>query len=61
MRLVASLSCSGSNCSCPSIYETDEGTYIIQGKKVNAEKIKQVNIPPDEELVEIPAELLNKI
>ncbi|MBD3228456.1 MAG: hypothetical protein GF329_09730 [Candidatus Lokiarchaeota archaeon] len=61
MRLVASLSCAGSNCGCPSIYETDEGTYIIQGKKVNARKIKQVNIPPDEELVEIPAELLNKI
>lgn len=51
--------------SCPTVYETDRGTYLVQGSIVTDEDAltevrKHGNgIPNDETLVEIPRELAN--
>jgi hypothetical protein len=52
-RVVANL-CSGG--SCPTIYETDQGTLIVQGYKTLDDT--GVEVPEGEALVEIPLELL---
>lgn len=50
--------------SCPTLYATDRGTYVVQGYKVeDAEALGEVDqhgngLPANETLVEIPAELL---
>jgi hypothetical protein len=45
------------NGSCPTIFESDRGTYVIQGYALDAQRVG-VNLSPDELLVEIPSELL---
>jgi hypothetical protein len=42
--------------SCPTLYETDRGTYVVQGYVVGPDA--GVEVPAGESLVEIPAELL---
>jgi len=42
--------------SCPTLYETDRGTYVVQGYIVGSDA--GVDLPDGESLVEIPAELL---
>jgi hypothetical protein len=43
--------------TCPTIYDTDRGTVVVQGWVVNDSDVT----PPDgEALVEIPAELLRQ-
>ena len=45
--------------SCPSVYATDRGTWVIQGYRVaDAEALSMMDIPSHETVVEIPAELL---
>lgn len=48
--------CSGS--SCPTIYETGRGTYLVQGKIVENSNEFGLTIPSDERLVEIPKSFL---
>jgi hypothetical protein len=45
---------------CPTLYATDRGTYVVQGKKVmDAEAIADlVGLAEDEYYVEIPKGLL---
>ena len=43
--------------SCPTVYRTDRGTYVIQGYTLTAEATG-LDLPAGEQLVEIPAELL---
>ena len=43
--------------SCPTVYRTDRGTYVVQGYTLTAESAG-VDLPAGEQLVEIPAELL---
>jgi hypothetical protein len=43
--------------SCPTVYRTDRGTYVVQGYTLTAEAAG-VDLPAGEQLVEIPAELL---
>jgi hypothetical protein len=43
--------------SCPTVYRTDRGTYVVQGYTVAAETAG-LDLPAGEQLVEIPAELL---
>ena len=44
--------------TCPTIYQSDRGTIVVQGWVVNDSDVT----PPDgEALVEIPAELLKQI
>ncbi|GIF52672.1 hypothetical protein DFJ67_5893 [Asanoa ferruginea] len=50
-----SASCTGG--SCPTIYQSDRGTLVVQGYAVSAARAG-VNLPTGELLVEIPVELL---
>jgi hypothetical protein len=43
--------------TCPTIYETDRGTVLVQGYPVTAAQAG-VDLPEGELLVEIPADLL---
>lgn len=43
--------------SCPTVYETDRGTLVVQGYVVPADRAG-VTVPAGESLVEIPVELL---
>ncbi|GAA2055311.1 hypothetical protein GCM10009800_50610 [Nocardiopsis rhodophaea] len=50
------------NGTCPTIYATDRGTYVVQGYVVRqGELAGQLNIPEGESAVEIPAELFRKV
>jgi hypothetical protein len=46
--------------TCPTVYETDRGTFAVQGRLiVDAEALTDcVNRAPDEVVVEIPKELV---
>ncbi len=51
-------------CACPSVFETDRGTYIIVGKKLNLKEVtrKVKNKIGDGEIaVEIPIGLLDEL
>lgn len=45
---------------CPTVYETDRGTYVMQGKKLNPEEKSLFNVPQEEDVVELPAELISQ-
>jgi hypothetical protein len=42
--------------TCPTLYETDRGTYVVQGYVVGPDV--GLDVPEGESLVEIPAELI---
>lgn len=46
-----------SSGACPTIYRTDSGTLVVQGRIVPGERTG-FDVPDGETLVEIPAELL---
>jgi hypothetical protein len=54
LTMLASSCASG---TCPTIFESDRGTYVIQGYAVDARQAG-VALGSDELLVEIPVELL---
>lgn len=55
-----SFSCKGA--SCPAIYETDSGTYLIIGKKVeSSEAILPGKIGQNETMVEVPVDLIRGV
>lgn len=45
------------NGSCPTVYRTDRGTYVVQGTPVDPAEVG-IDLPEGESLVEVPAELL---
>ena len=45
------------NGSCPTIFQSDRGTYVIQGNALDAQLVG-VNLSAGELLVEIPSDLL---
>ena len=50
--------------SCPSVFETDSGNYIIVGKKLNLKEVSQEvknKIGDDEIAVEVPKGLLDEL
>ena len=50
--------------TCPSVFETDRGTYIIVGKKLNLKEVTQEvknKIGDGEIAVEIPKGLLDEL
>ena len=51
------VACSCSSQSCPTIFRDRDGNFVIQGYKVEAEKVG-VTVPPGEALVSIPCDLL---
>lgn len=42
---------------CPTVYRTNRGTLVVQGLSFNPAEAG-VGVPPGEQMVEIPAELL---
>ncbi|SDD94571.1 hypothetical protein [Actinokineospora iranica] len=48
--------------SCPNLYATDRGTYVVQGAKITdaeaLEALRERGLPDHETAVEIPVELL---
>lgn len=51
-------------CACPSVFETNKGTYIIIGKKLKMEEITQEvknKIGEGEIAVEIPKGLIDEL
>jgi hypothetical protein len=57
LELVAS-SCA--NQSCPTIFKSPNGNYVIQGYAVDAQQVG-VTLSAGELLVEIPADLLESV
>jgi hypothetical protein len=54
LTLLASLCGTG---TCPTVYQTDRGTLVVQGYTVTPASAG-IDVPAGEQLVEIPAELL---
>jgi hypothetical protein len=47
------------NGTCPTVYETDRGTYVVQGYVVaDVEALTALGLPTGETAVEIPRDLL---
>ncbi|MFI6320735.1 hypothetical protein ACIBG8_24575 [Nonomuraea sp. NPDC050556] len=59
LRFLGSTSDGG---ACPNLYETDRGTYLVQGEKVTdpaaLATLRARGLPDHETVVEIPRELL---
>jgi hypothetical protein len=48
--------------TCPTIYKTDRGTFVVQGTRVtDPEALATVGLPEHETLVEVPASLLSDL
>jgi hypothetical protein len=59
---IRSVSSSGGTCpdgdTCPTLWQTDARTLIIQGTPVtDPEVLRQLNLPPGEIAVEVPDSL----
>lgn len=52
------LGCAGG--SCPTIYETDRGTILLQGCVLTAEDKRSLCIPQNEDVVEVPKEFIER-
>jgi hypothetical protein len=60
MRLVKLAGCSGG--TCPAVFETDRGTYVVQGAIVtDPEALAALELPAHETAVEVPASLLSSL
>lgn len=57
------LGTTSNNGSCPNLYETDRGTYVVQGEKITDPEalaaLRARGLPDHETAVEIPRALLN--
>lgn len=50
--------------TCPALFETDEGTFLIIGKKLNKENIPaevKRKIGSDEMVIEVPKNLITDL
>jgi hypothetical protein len=57
MHLTKLAGCSGG--TCPAVYATDRGTFVVQGSVVtDPEALAALNLPEHEAAVEVPASLL---
>jgi uncharacterized Ntn-hydrolase superfamily protein len=57
MHLTKLAGCSGG--TCPAVYATDRGTFVVQGSVVtDPEALAAMELPAHETAVEVPAELL---
>jgi hypothetical protein len=57
MRLTKLAGCSGG--TCPTVYATDRGTYVVQGSVVtDPDALAAMHLPEHETAVEVPATLL---
>jgi len=54
----------GNGCGggeCPTLYQSEDGRYFVQGYKVEESMVEENNIPKGETLIEINAELIDFI
>ncbi|MQB05723.1 hypothetical protein DXT91_16530 [Agrobacterium tumefaciens] len=51
--------CSGGQC--PTLYQSEDGKYFVQGYEVNSALLEENKIPKGELLVEISSELIESI
>lgn len=54
----------GTNCwggHCPTIYKSDRGTFVVQGNLVDLKELGNLNVPPNEGMVEIPESLIKAL
>jgi hypothetical protein len=58
LRPIGTVVCGG-GC-CPTVYRTDRGTFVIQGRVVTPDEAS-IDVPAGEHLVEVPAELLESL
>jgi hypothetical protein len=56
VTMVDSNTCSGG--SCPTVYKTDRGTFLVQGYVIKPSELDDLpaGIPQTETIVEVPAE-----
>jgi hypothetical protein len=47
--------------TCPAVFATDEGTMIVQGRRVTGETLGMLRLGDDEYAVEVPVELLREV
>jgi hypothetical protein len=60
MQLRRLVGCSGG--TCPAVYATDRGTFVVQGATVaDPQALASVDLPEHEALVEVPADLLAEL
>ena len=52
------LACNGG--SCPAVYETSRGTYVIIGRRMSAEEKAELPMDCIEDALEVPRELLKE-
>lgn len=53
-----------SECSsgpCPSLYETDRGTFVVQGYRLDADVQASMAMPGDETAIEVPAGFIQRL
>jgi hypothetical protein len=50
------LQCGGGGC--PAVYETDQGTYLVVGRRLSAEEKASLSMDAIEDALEVPGELL---
>jgi hypothetical protein len=50
------LHCGGGGC--PAVYETDQGTYFVVGRRLSKEEKAKLSIDSIEDALEVPADLL---
>jgi hypothetical protein len=59
VKIIEIWSCKAKHC--PAVFETDRDTFIVQGKVLRNVDRSVVTPGPDEDAVEIPADLLNDV
>lgn len=51
--------CAGS--ACPTVYESDRDTLVIQGLKLSEEDKNSIKLPDTEDAIEIPKSLIKNL
>lgn len=47
--------------TCPTIYQTERGTLVVQGYRLDAGDLARIDLPDGESAVEIPHSLLEDV
>jgi hypothetical protein len=47
--------------SCPTIYKTDRGTFVVQGNLIPGSEMPTLSVPSHEGIVEVPESLVQAL